>query len=359
MTITIRRMMVPVLFSVLTAAVMAQQAPNMALTRKNPSLSTLDQQNIAKWIEDETAKLFNSADPAADGPQYRTRIAEHLSAADATPGFKEQVGKSVAASLTKHYTGTVPPIAMVIPMTILDSVASPAGYDVYRKALADPAPAVRVAAACGLLTIRPKLNAQQAGDLLKDVQKAAEVETSPVALYRMYRLIAAEPDNSATAVAALQAIVDARLRRFEEKGELPLWADADAANLLGARAQAAPAARKLELVGYLAKLMAHAAHAYASGSLPPASKEYLERVIDAAERQLTDTTAKMAAGKQQPSIMKVLGSADKVNAELAKWIGSAQAAGYLNDAPFSMPRNLNIKWAAPATSSAPATAASR
>lgn len=350
-------------FPMMAPAQQAVQPPQPAL-RASATISALDRQTVQKWVDALLDQLFLAATPEREDPKFLAQVLEQYNAQGATPAFKEAVSRSFIASLPKRYAGKTSlndsnlprPVTVVHALLAMNTFADAGALDLYMKALADDTAAgVRLLAAEGLISIKPKLNAQQWSGVVAAVQKAGESEPDPVVLGRYYRLLAT--DSDARSQDAMLKVLDARLNRFEQKNELPAVADRLAAEWLGPRAVAMNnAANQNQITLRMARLLADCVYAYGTVGKLAERKEPIERVILSADAQLKAIATPKAAGKAIPDVTKAMldggpAQVDKMQAEVDRWIGTASAPGLLNAAPFNLPTGLAIK--RPAT--APAT----
>ncbi len=341
---------------------------NLAEIRKN-NFPTIDRQRVQTWCQERIKQLLESKEPMKEVPAFLGEVNPHLLAADATPAFKTGMIEVIAAAFAAQYkpvpaTSSSKPgdsLSAAILLAFIKARETPAALPCYKLAIKDAAPSVRLIAAEGLL--KAKLTAQDWDTLLPDVQKQAAVETDPVTLDRLYRLLTAGGGPAQDkAVSAIMAILDARLIRFEQKGEFPALADATATAWLAGRiAQIANNQTKNEVVRRTARLMADAVYHLTQTEAGRDQRQTLERVIVMTEAQLKAMVKVLApAVATQPDVTTPMaaGGPDrntKMDKELSAWIGTAQAPGVLNAAPFNFERGLAIKRPAPA--SGPATTA--
>ncbi len=352
----------------------APPPPNLAVIRRNATVSQIDRQNIQRWVDEQMDRLFSSTTLDVDAAQFRTSLLEHFQAGDATPDFRKVLAASVADSLSRRYKGTTSltdpnlprPLPVVYCLVVLALFDDPAAAPVLRQAMVDSsnprAPAVRAVGLEGLIRLRDRLNQQTWTAVVADAQKIAADAADAVVLSRVYRLLAANtPDARAQEGAlAILAILQGRLTQFEQKGALPSFAEREAAAWLGTRAVATQDARRInEITLQLGRLLADAAFHFTNTPMPPERKEELERVILVTEQSLAGIVRAKAAGKTPPNVTQALltpGSdqAKRISDEVNKWIGTAAAPGLLNGAPFNLPAGLNIRRVVPTTATATA-----
>jgi hypothetical protein len=337
--------------------------PNLAVIRRNASISEIDRQNIQRWLDGQMNQLFASNALDVDGAAFRNALLEHYQAGDATPAFRQVLSTSVIEALSRRYQGKTSlddpnlprPLPVVYSLAIINLFNDPGSIPLFRQAMMDssnsPAPGIRAVALDGLIRMRDRMNAQTWSAVVADAQKLAAEETNPVVLVRLYRLLA--PDNpearAAEGTVAIVRILENRLNRFEKQGQVPSIAEREAAARLGARAVGMQNTQQLNnVVLQLGRLLADAVFAFNSSSTPAAHKEDLERVIIATEQALVAIANAKASGQPRPEVTRALltpgpDQAQRIAAEVNKWIGTAESPGFLNAPPFSLPAGLNIQ----------------
>jgi hypothetical protein len=357
-----------------TAAFGQEPQLNLAEIRKN-NFPTIDRQRVQDWCQQRIRQLLASKEPLKEVPAFLTEVNQHLQAPDATAAFKTGMIEAMAVTFAAEYKPATtrpannrkdsdPSLGAVILLAFIKARETPAALPCYKLAIKDAAPGLRLIAAEGLL--KSKLSAQDWDALLPDVQKQAAVETDPATLDRLYRLLTASGGPAQDkAVSALMAILDARLIRFEQKGEFPALADTTAtAWLAGKIAQIPNNQTKNEIVRRTARLLADAVYHFTQTEAGRDQQQTLERVIVMTETQLKAMVKALAPdAATQPNVTAAMaaGGTDrntKIETELAKWIGTAQTPGVLNAAPFSFERGLAIKRPAPAGGPAATTSTS-
>ena len=225
-------------------------APNLALIRRNATISPIDAQNIQRWVDQQVDQLFDSNNLDADAVKFRTTLLEHFEAADATAGFKKVLADSVAASLARRYKGVTSladpqlprPMPVIYVLLLLQTFDDPGAAAIDRQALLDksvpPAPGIKAVAARGLRLLRSRLDAAAWAALVPDAQKAGLQTSDPVALEEIYRLLMVDtPDARVQEDVAVLRILEGRNNDFEKKGLFPCLGDGEAATWLGTAAR--------------------------------------------------------------------------------------------------------------------------
>lgn len=339
------------------AAVGQEQQLNLADIRKN-NFTSIDKQRVQDWCQQRIRLIIDSKEPLKVAPAFVTEVNSHIQATDATSAFKAGIVEAVATAFAAQYkpaTDAKDPAALasVVLLAFLKAYDSPGALACYKLAINDAFPGVRLVAAEGLL--KSKLSAQDWETLLLVLQKQASTETDPPTMDRFYRVLTMNGGPAVDRVVpVLMAILNARLTRFEQKGEFPAVADANAAAwLAGKFAQINNNQTKNNIVLATARLVADAVHHYTKTEAGREQREQLERVVVVAEAQLK-VMVKPAAGQTQPDVTTAMtdGGVER-NAKMEKaigaWIGTDEADGILNAAPYSFPRGLGIKRPAPAS----------
>lgn len=350
---------------------LGQEQLNLAEIRRN-NFPSIDRQRVQDWAQQRIKALLVSKEPMKDGPAFVAEINQHIQASDATPAFKTGMYEVLAAAFAAQYkpaSGSNDPAAAlstVFLLALIKNHDSPAALACYKLAIKDAASSVRLVAAEGLL--KSKIAAGEWDTLLPDLQKQAAVEADPATMDRLYRVLTMNGGPALDRVVpVLMAVLDSRLTRFEQKGEFPAVADANAAAwLAGKLGQINNNQTRSDVVRRTARLLADAVYHYTQTEAGVDQKIQLERVILITEQQLKAMTP--GAGSQtQPDVTTAMteGGAErnaKMQAAMDAWIGTPQKAGLLNGAPYNFERGLGIRRPAPATgpsATAPATAPAR
>jgi len=364
--------MTPVMLCFLAGAgaAFAQEQLNLATIRKN-NFPSIDRQRVEAWTQQRMGQVLASQEPMKDGAAFVAEINQHLSASDATAAFKTGMQDVLATAFAAVYKpaaeeNPATALSTVFLLALIRSHETPAAIGCYKLAIRDAASSVRLLGAEGLL--RGKIAAQDWDTLLPELQRQGSIETDPATMDRLYRVLTMNGGPALDRVLpVLVAILSSRLTRFEQKGEFPAAADANTiAWLAGRFAQIPNNETKNSVVLIAARLLADAAYHYIHTEAGPSQREQLERVILITEQQLK-AMARPAAGQTQPDVTTAMtdGGTDR-NAKMQKaldaWIGTPQAAGILNGAPYNFARELGIKRPVPASgpsATAPATAPAR
>ncbi len=348
---------------VCTRASIGQEPVNLETIRRTDFRSTIDRQRVQAWVKQQLDELFSTETPLPAAGAFYLRMLVHFSASDATTGFRDGLAELVAEEFTSRYEAEAAnpakthPIPCAVTLTVLRVYGSPAALPCFKRAIKDPAPGVRLAAAEGLLA--GKIEAQAWETLLSELQKAAMEESDPLTLSRLYRVLTKNGGPPVDqVVTALLETLGARFVRFEQKGESPAMADAEAATWLAGKFSGINNARsRHDIIRGIARLLADAVHAYLEPDATTTGKRQLERVIAITEKQLK-AIAKAPGNRTQPNVTEVMfkGGEDR-NEHMAtaceEWIGTEAKAGFLNEQPFNFERGLSIKRAAPTTRPAP------
>jgi hypothetical protein len=357
-----RRFVPSFIVPLLALPAMAQQAPNMELIRRSTPISAIDRQSIQNWVNSRLDELFATPTPE-EGLRLVTSLRQHYRAADATPAFREALAQIVAGALLQRYqppaaaTAPAGPRADLFPIVYtlmaLREFRDAAALDAFQRMLTDPTPGIRLSALEGILAIRERLTGQQWAALLPDLQARGPVETDPVVLRRLYRVLSVTDGQRAQQIVPVMvAILNGRLTRLEQADLPPVPADGEAATWLGARlANVNDAQLRNNAILQIGRILADAVHAYINQQPDAQQREQLAGVIRAAEQQLKAritgrTTPDVTAALQTPAA----GRHAAMSAELEKWIG---AGGVLAQPPFNLPAGLNIR-RPPPTATAPA-----
>ncbi len=367
----------------LPAATVAQDAPagpNWEAIRRSP-FAAIDRRTTQLWIESQVQSLLNSEDAQqvqTAGTAFYTELVRHFTARDSTTDFKNGLAEILAGTFTQAYqpvaeaTRKPQPLGTAMVLLVLRDFGHRAGLPCFRAALADDTPAPRLVAAEGLAGLRDTLNEQEWTAIIPEVQKAAAEEANGVTLNRLYRVLYVEtPARTEGAIAAIQAILDARLTAFEQQDQLPLAADGEAATWLAARTERSNNPQTRTAVALrLGRLLANAADIYLSAKLKDSQQEQIERAILQTEPALESLVRSINrnATLPTPTVRDALltGSTDraeKMDGAVIGWIGSEETAGVLNQTPFGFPRGLQVPHrtrttttaTAPATEPTPAT----
>lgn len=362
-----------VMAAVASNPVWAQEVarPNFALIRKT-EFANLDRQNVQRWLDQQidavvdapsteaAAKLaqdiFFGRDKGKEGivPQYQAQ--------DATEGFKTGMAQILCDTFQNRYKllsdnpTDQKRLASIYLLMALNQVGRPMALPCYRLAIQDQASGIRTLAAEGLLKIRAQVPAADWTPLVPMIQKAAVAENNRVALSRLYQLLIVPEGGRGENAAVVQSVLEARAERFEQTGLLPTTADADAVAWLAGQVKGANAQTKNAAVATIARVLADAVYSYTQSKPTEKQKEMLERTIMQVEKSLTELTAVAKAPNVTAAMLAAGASqADKMGQQLDAWIGTATTPGVLNEAPFNLPRGLNIKRSQPdATATAPA-----
>lgn len=352
-------------FACAAAATGQEQQLNLADIRKN-NFGTIDRQRVEDWCRQRIRLIMASKEPLKDAPAFISEITGHIQAADATSAFKAGMVESMAtafAALYKPATDGKDPVALgnVVLLAFLRRHDSPAATACYKLAINDAFSGMRLVAAEGLL--KSKLSPQDWEELLPALQKQASIETDPATMDRLYRVLTMNGGPAVDRVVpVLSAILNARLTRFEQKGEFPAVADANVTIwLAGKFAQINNEQMKNDIVRGTARLLADAVYHYTKTQAGREKREQLERVVLITEAQLK-AMVRPSGGQTQPDVTSAMteGGTErnaKMEKAMAAWIGTAEVAGILNGAPYNFQRGLGIQRPAPTSGPASAPAA--
>jgi hypothetical protein len=409
----------------------APKEPDWVRIRKDRETSAIDKPRIREWVEWRVDRLFSADDAFTDGADFYRTLTTHFLAADATAGFKNTLAEIVGGAIADRYKPEAgKSMHAVFALMTLNVYKHPSSFDVYQRALQDPAAGPRLLAAKGLMAIRENIQAQQWTALLPGIQKIGATEANPAVLEALYRLLSVGPGpRVGETLPVVLAILDARLGRIEKQNEWPTLGDADMVSWLAARfASIGQGDARKSAVLAAARLLADSVHQYLLLKPPadalklregetiarlqerlellfgvdlklpsvaintgdsdeklkekkqelyekthklferlastlgasPQRIETTERIIRTSETALKSMTKVMAPARTLPDVTKAMLAGDpalwaqNMRLECNKWIGTAQVAGLLNEAPFSFERGLGVKWTPPGQGSQPA-----
>jgi hypothetical protein len=217
----------------------------------------------------------------------------------------------------------------------------------YQAALADPSSGVRLVAADGLLSI--KIPADEFDAIFNQLSKIAAAEPNPAVLSRQWRVLAQPGQASDANIAeALLAILEARVIRFEQKGESPSIVDVDMLKwLVGKLPTLNDAAVRNQVIQLAARVMTDAAYVYVTAKPAKFQAQRLEVVIQTSEKML-GTLVKPTGNAKLPSVTSAMsrGGDDapgKMQEALIAWIGDGDVDGLLNGDPYKFKRGLGIE----------------
>ncbi|HOA72924.1 MAG TPA: hypothetical protein PL151_07395 [Phycisphaerae bacterium] len=340
----------------LAQAPAAPKKPEFPTIRKT-QLATIDRNNVEAWINAQIQQMFAQQDDAAlqtQGREFYEAIAQSVKAGDATAEFREGVATILADSFVAQYPKAPSdrrPLAVVYPLMALNAAVqqpTPKMIQAFTMALSEPTPGGRLLGVSGLLTLQKNLNQQQWTELLPVLQKTGAAETSGPVLARIYRLLALPANAPVDPVPAVLAILDARLSRLDQKQGWPVAADAVAIKWLGERMAGMSPELQNRATLAIARLMTDAVYAYVSKPGDEILVD-LEKVVLAAEKQLTAVVTRRAPNAKVPSPTLAAamldsgpGQKDSTLLALNKWIGTAQQPGVLNQAPFNFEPGLKV-----------------
>ncbi|HOB73053.1 MAG TPA: hypothetical protein PKG54_00880 [Phycisphaerae bacterium] len=334
--------------------------PKWDVIRK-AALNPLDRQTVSKWMANQINQMATSSDPTAIGVDFYKKITTH--SREGVPAFKEALAQIMTEAFTARYQqgsegNRIQPMASVFVLMSLRETGPPAAaLPAFRAVLTDPAPAVRCQGMIGLNALRSSVTGANRQALAQDIQKAAANETYPVVLGRIYEFFQFAGDNPSPPLdlqassRILRELLDARLSRLEKQGGWPVPADAEAVVWLLSKAQTAPlnsAANQTHIARLAGRLLADAGHAWAELKPPQHIKRELERIVLMVEPPLGNLCKAKAPNAALPSpslsdtVLSTAGPQARVSEIIAKWIGSGQTKGVLNEA-FNLPVGLGIQ----------------
>ena len=346
------------------AVALAQEPPaepNWSVIRRSP-FAALDRGTAQRWLEATIRQLWAVQDVRAaqnQGKAFYEKLLEHYRAGDATDAFREGMAEILTSVFTDLYTpdpaNSQPPRPLSISyvLMVLRDFAQPAALPAFQEALEDPTPGPRFVAAEGLAAIQGNLTDPQWTALIPSLQQAASRESNGVALDRMYRVLLSGATGARAEVIAeaLTAILDARLEAFAEDTIAPQEADGLAIEWLGERVvRDNNDALRLEMVGRAGGLLVHGVELFIRREPAPQHRQQIEELIITAERQLEALVRSVQPDAELPPIMvraaMLEGGAqrdERMKSALARWVGTPDTPGTLNNEPFDLPVGLGIE----------------
>lgn len=260
-------------------AARAQDAPRFDTIRRT-QVSATDRQVIQAWLHEQLAELFQVEDGKAAGFDLFFRspngLVPHFRSGDATEGFRAFLAEALSEAVLRAYENhreQAEPAAVSYAITALRIFGRPSALPSFQAALGDPLPAVRLLAARGIFAARDQIDGNQWPQVVSGVQQAAIAERHADVLRGLYQCL--QVDAAARlpqALPAIQAVLEARLQRFEEQGELPADADADVVLWLARQFGGINNPQmQNQLITATGRLLANAVYAFMLLSPPPDS----------------------------------------------------------------------------------------
>ncbi|GMU20202.1 MAG: hypothetical protein AMXMBFR13_03010 [Phycisphaerae bacterium] len=336
----------------------ASQGLNWPIIRTTP-FAAIDQQNVRKWADARMDEILSAEEPIKAGSEFYRTLMQHFTAADATAEFKQGLPRILAeAFLPKYRTNLASPgrqpMGPFYILLTLNQFRTPAALPIFRLGLTDPVAASRSQAIGGLidlLGIENAIPAQERQTIVQEIRKAAVAETNAAVLGQLYAYLAREGNTQARIVQDVVAILNDRLTRMEQQNEWPLVADAEAANWLASKYQAAPAPLQADIARQIARLMDQAVYSYRVLNPPADRREQLERIVLATESELVALyRVKVPNGTPpNPSVSETLlrggpNRAQLMRESMDKWVGTQQTPGALNaPAAWGFPPGLGTR----------------
>lgn len=197
-------------------------------------------------------------------------------------------------------------------------------------------PAVRYLSAKALAALIPAIQADQGltASTLQVLKSAGAEETSPAVLQQIYEAMYYR-ERLNVAVPAILDLMEAQLKL---RANAPAGSAAEEPVIAFLKREIAGIQDRNRLVGILAAHLRLDVERYLSPNVSPAEKDDLERIIDAVEGLLAQIVSPTSPA---PNVRDAMKKPENQNAampvELAKWIGSEQSRGVLNDPPWNVP----------------------
>ncbi len=321
-----------------------------------------DRQAIIRWIDRQIQTA--SAEPH-DLAAFRKAFLGEFRAAGATENYKntfadlaaEAFAKAIADPNNGQGRGG---LLCAMMLSLLSDMKRPSSVPSALAGLSHKMAILRNQAARCIAQVGDKIPAADLPRVVDAVEAAAVKETSGVVLRSLYEALPSK--NREDTAKRITQILKARLAAYQNRDLRACAGDAAAAAVLAAPA-GLPAETQRLAVQRLAEILTAATLNYldlaataAEGGPPHPDAHNLELVIDSVERALTSVTKRGADAPSITAKMKTAGAnrLDNMRSELNRWIGTGQAPGILNAAPFGLPAGLpDVKLApSPATHAA-------
>jgi len=315
--------------------------------RQMASISPGDQRRIADWVQARVDALAKTspADRTTAAIKFRDRFREQFTHRENSAQFKQQLPAQTSIVAITQFAGpnVDPFVGRALGRVLLD-MAGPEMIPAFVAGLKSKDPATRYFCAEGLLTQRNALAADKDAldKTVKAIRESAQVETSPVALGRLYLALSVPANQAAAVFDAFMAIFEKRLEYRRGSVVIADGAENDAYEYFrnSAVLNALSQPQKESLVRALAVFLRMDAQRYNSSELAFDEIDKLERALDAEEEMLTSL---VGAGKGG-NLRDVLNSGGfeqrgDVQTQALLWVGDAgtNQQGALNAAPWNVP----------------------
>lgn len=326
----------------LVQAAVAQAPPDIDSLREQNSISSEDRQRIAQWIGGRATDLESSAnDPA----RVSGTIREILGKLDrATPAFRTAYVEETSRAAQARFTSAPPAVKWALA-EVLQSFDDPAAIDGLIAALQSDDVIVRWRAAVGLLSLRGRVGAA-APNVLAALEETARAEPHALVRRSVY-LAMLMPDRLDDGLAKLASALTARRDAFEQGPPAGLNAETELFERLArpdSLLRNADERGRADVTRALAAVLTITVSRYAAlpADASALDKEALERLILQTESALRVAAREVAGGNNAPDVTSAMytGGADvaeRMIAELAKWVGQEGSPGLLNQAPWDVP----------------------
>lgn len=365
---TVRTLAITFLSMLSMGTLATAQAPDLEPIRGRAPTDA-DRQAITQWVQAEIEAAI-----AKDPPDLRT-LRRHCLEQDRATGATRQFRDVFAEVLTQATTSAIGDtqyaegngaLACAMLLRTLREIKQPTSVAAGRAGLAHPSPVVREQAGRLLVGLRDVIPSNELANVLQDVRSAAEKETNGFALQQFCALLTTA-GNAEEQARALLPIIEKRLAACTQRDLRGCVGDAAAAASLrglfgGGQGQISAATQRLT-VQRMAELLKVSVLNYLAIvpkkadpnplDLRPEQRE-LELLIDSVEKTLVVAAKAMQADVQPAEVAAKTQAGgenrlDAIRQEINTWIGTADAPGRLNAAPFNLPAGLPDVQLAPVT----------
>lgn len=326
----------------LAQSALAQAPPDIDALREQSSISSDDQQRIARWIESRAADIESSA---GDADRVSGIVREMVGKLDrATPAFRTAFVEETVKVGRSRFTSSAPAVKRALA-EVLQVADEPAALDGLLAALQCDDVIARWRAAMGLISLRDRVGAA-APNVLSSLEQAARTEPHPLVRQTIYRAMLI-PDRLDDGLAKLSSALASRRPQLEQAPPSAFQAEVELFSRLAAEnsvLRTADVRGRADLARALAQYLVISVGRYLSISsdASPQDKERFERLVLQSERALRVSAREVAGGSDAPDVTGALtnGGADvdeKLRAQLDKWVGTEGTPGVLNQAPWDVP----------------------
>jgi len=322
------------------------QDTEFARLKAATNLSADQLQTIQRWIQQQLPDLLN----AEDARQARQAARIFTDAYTGGTGvfqaaFLEQCAQAFLTPLSQPQTG--PQAALMMSMFLARQATAPM-IPALRRMLGSPYVVARFWAATGLTNLRRDVSASpQVADVLADLQNAAGSEPNTVAAKQMYKALNLR--DVATSAALLEqayratvSALTARIKWHAAEDRSPVEAEIAGMQVLaGLIGQVGDDTRR-QGIQPVAQILYHALRRFAQDDAESPARRVDALLVEQAEATLRQAVRPTGAAAT-PDVLARLkaGELDQARAELAKWIGSSQQEGLLNQV-FQLPRGAGL-----------------